>query len=97
MSRVLEMTAAPRRRSWPTLAAVGVCAFATLIAGVDMRLERAGDCGVFTGEVVAGLPVYRLPAIEVVADRKTEFARIEREEKQERARQARAKAGRPAA
>ena len=37
--------------------------------------------GDFTGEVVAEGPVYRLPAIHVVADRSVELARIEREER----------------
>lgn len=37
--------------------------------------------GDFTGEVVAEGPVYRLPAIHIVADRSVELARIEREER----------------
>ena len=82
------------RRSW-TAAAVGVCAAAALLAGLDMNLDRLGRYGVYTGVIVAAGPVYRLPSIEVVASRKTELARIEREEQRER--QAQAKGRRPAA
>lgn len=37
--------------------------------------------GDFTGEVSAEGPVYRLPAVHVIADRSVESARIEREER----------------
>ena len=87
---------APRRRSW-TAAAVGVCVAAALLAGLDMNLDRLGRYGVYTGVIVAGGPVYRLPSVEVVANRKTELARIERDEKRELAREAQARGRRPAA
>lgn len=48
--------------------------------------------GVFTGEYVAGTPVYRLPPVIVVASRKVERTKLEREEQSTRAQQARAKA-----
>ena len=35
--------------------------------------------GTFTGETTADGPVYRLPPLHVVADRKAEYARIERD------------------
>jgi hypothetical protein len=54
--------------------------------------------GLFTGELVNGTPVYRLPPITVSASRKAELARIDREEQSKRARQARARtAARPPA
>ena len=45
--------------------------------------------GVFTGEFVNGLPVYRLPPITITASRDAELARMRREESAARARQAR--------
>jgi hypothetical protein len=54
--------------------------------------------GKFTGKFVNGIPVYRLPSIQVSASRKTELARIEREERLTRAGATRARtAGRPPA
>ena len=50
-----------------------------------------------TGEYVDGAPVYRLPAVTVVASRKAELARLEREEHVARAPKAAARAtSRPA-
>ena len=37
--------------------------------------------GMFTGEYENGVPVYRLPPIAITADRKTEMARIEQEDR----------------
>ena len=48
--------------------------------------------GAFTGETTADGPVYRLPPLQVVADRRTEYGRIEHEEQRERARAAQARA-----
>ncbi|HEY2967481.1 MAG TPA: hypothetical protein VGK75_03855 [Casimicrobiaceae bacterium] len=48
--------------------------------------------GSFTGEYVNGAPVYRLPSVIVVASRKVERVKLEREERSTRAQQARAKA-----
>jgi hypothetical protein len=54
--------------------------------------------GAFTGRFVDGAPVYRLPAMVVVANRQAELARMEHEEQSTRAKQARAKpAARPPA
>lgn len=39
------------------------------------RSTRVAPAAVFTGEYVNGLPVYRLPPIDVVASRKAELAR----------------------
>jgi hypothetical protein len=53
------------------------------IAGVsaDPAARARPLVGEFTGEVVAEGPVYRLPAIHIVANRSAELARIEREER----------------
>lgn len=53
--------------------------------------------GVFTGRFVDGEPVYRLPAMAIVANRKEELAKMEREEQSTRGKQARAKTARPPA
>ena len=50
------------------------------------------EVGIFTGTFEQGAPVYRLPPVNVVATRKVELAKTEREERLARARQARAKA-----
>lgn len=47
--------------------------------------------GVFTGEYENGAPVYRLPPITVVANRKVELAKMAQEDKLARARTARPK------
>lgn len=59
-----------------SLAALGIVGAPTDRASVARPL--IGD---FTGEIVAEGPVYRLPAVHVVADRSVEWARIEREER----------------
>ena len=71
------------------------------VAAVAVSLDRPGATaarapviGDFTGEITADGPVYRLPPIHVVAERKAELARIEREEQDDRAREARAKTAR---
>ena len=48
--------------------------------------------GIYTGEIAAGGPVYRLPPVSVVTDRRTELARMRHEDRAERDRQARTKA-----
>ena len=53
---------------------------------------QAQMVGVFTGEYINGSPVYRLPPVMVVASRKVERAKLEREKQLTRAEQARAKA-----
>ena len=53
---------------------------------------EARNVGVFTGTFVNGMPVYRLPPVSVIAYRKVEVAKMEREEQQARVKQVRAKA-----
>ncbi len=53
---------------------------------------QAQPIGDFTGEYVSGTPVYRLPPVVVVASRKLERVKLEREEQSTRARQARSRA-----
>jgi len=78
-----------------------VALFAVAAVAVAVSLDRTGATaarapiiGDFTGEITADGPVYRLPPIHVVAERKAELARIEREEQVDRAREARAKTAR---
>jgi len=47
--------------------------------------------GIFTGELVNGAPIYKLPAINVSANRKTELAKMAAEDKIARARRHHAK------
>jgi hypothetical protein len=79
--------------AWVVIALLAVAAPATTLVSVVQDAERNVERGRYTGEITSGGPVYRLPALSVVADRKTELARIEREEQRQRERQARAKAG----
>ncbi len=72
-----------------TLAATGE---ATASPPTGKPGAKAQMVGVFTGEYFNGAPVYRLPPVAVVASRKEELAKLEREEQSARARQARAKA-----
>ncbi len=53
---------------------------------------QAQTVGVFTGEYVDRVPVYRLPPVTIVASRKVERAKLEREGQFKRGPQARAKA-----
>jgi hypothetical protein len=53
---------------------------------------QEGMVGVFTGEFVDGAPVYRLPSVIVVAARKVELVKMEREEQATRAKEARTRA-----
>jgi hypothetical protein len=53
---------------------------------------QAQTVGVFTGQLVDGVPIYRLPPVVVVGTPKGELAKIEREEQSTRAKQARARA-----
>jgi hypothetical protein len=55
---------------------------------------QAQMVGAFTGQFVDGVAVYRLSPVVVVASRKVELAKMEREEQSTRAKQARAKTGR---
>jgi hypothetical protein len=71
----------------PTWAAEATCP-----PPASTTYAQAQTVGVFTGRFVDGAPVYRLPAMVVVANRQAELAKMEREEQLTRARQARAKA-----
>ena len=55
---------------------------------------KAQTAGIFTGQLIDGVPLYRLPPVAVVATRKVELAKTEREEQSMRAKQARGKTGR---
>jgi hypothetical protein len=49
------------------------------------------NVGVFTGRIVNGMPVYQLPPISVIANRKVELAKAQREAEPPRNKQVRAK------
>ena len=68
---VLGILSAPVVLTW----AVDACA-PQRNAPSDARM-----IGVFTGEFVGGAPVYRLPPVEVSANRRSELAKIAREER----------------
>jgi hypothetical protein len=72
-----------RRRKVGALIAVlfALVAVAAALERVDTSKAPARMTAVPTGEITPEGPVYRLPPIYVVADRKTELARIEREDK----------------
>lgn len=55
---------------------------------VSKATAGAQVVGVFTGTYDHGIPVYRLSPINVTADRKTELAQIEQEQKRTRAKAA---------
>jgi hypothetical protein len=91
----------PRRSTdddgWRRIALLLVALFAM----VAVSLDRTGATpayapitGDFIGEITPDGPVYRLPPIHVVAERRAELARIEREEQGDRAREVRAKTAR---
>ena len=81
-----------RRLAFLTAALLAVAAVEASLDRTDPTAVRAPVSGVFTGEIAPGGAVYRLPPVHVVADRKTELARIEREERLLRSSEARAKA-----
>jgi hypothetical protein len=59
-------------------------------ARTDTNAQALGPLvGTFTGEYVDGVPVYRLPGVNVSVSRKAELARMEREERLARAEQER--------
>jgi uncharacterized protein YjiS (DUF1127 family) len=99
--RLIAHAAAPRtaHRLSASLLAVGLIATATPMRAAEptcppptsTAYAQAQMAGVFTGEFVNGAPVYRLPQVIVVADRKVELAKMEREEQSIRAKQARTK------
>ncbi|MEO8741183.1 MAG: hypothetical protein ABI537_15970 [Casimicrobiaceae bacterium] len=48
--------------------------------GSNVLTATSPMIGTFTGEYANGVPVYRLPPISITADRKTELAKMERED-----------------
>jgi hypothetical protein len=53
---------------------------------------EAQNVGLFTGKFVDGMPVYRLPPLNVIGHRKVGLAKLPREEQAARSKQVRAKA-----
>ena len=83
-----------RRIALLIVALFAVAAVAVSLDRTGATAARAPIIGDFTGEITADGPVYRLPPIHVVAERKAELARIEREAQLDRAREVRAKTAR---
>jgi len=54
---------------------------APALSNAEAATPQAATGGEFTGSYMAGLPIYRLPPINVLANRRVELARIEREER----------------
>jgi hypothetical protein len=61
-------------------ALTGVGAGATAADRTTNSSAQGQMAGVFTGRYANGMPIYRLPPVTVVAGRKAELAKIEREE-----------------
>ncbi len=72
-----------RRHRIPILLAVlfAVAALVAALERVDTGMAPARMTGTFTGEITPDGPVYRMPPIYVLADRKAELARMVREER----------------
>jgi len=64
------LAAVPVSTDKPALPAVGKLVPATPSAA-----------GTFTGQYENGIPIYRLPPVSITVDRKTEMAKIEREDR----------------
>lgn len=78
----------PRNRQLSVTASAVAFAVATVVAGAvlvgglaDGAVAMRPIIGDFTGDIAPAGPVYRLPAMHVVADRVVELVRIEREER----------------
>jgi hypothetical protein len=63
-----RVTACRQRFLDPRFAAraTALCVLALCIAGCAMQAAKPAYVGVFTGEFVDGLPLYRLPSIDVI-------------------------------
>ena len=99
MSRNRRVVAGPARFSLALLAAVFIAGAAPAAAAEALAHAPSSSAaiqgqtvGVFTGEFVNGIPIYRLPSISVSANRTAELAKMEREEQLTRAKQAKARA-----
>lgn len=66
---------------WAAVLAGNVIVEAT---AAERDAGQAQMVGVFTGRFANGVPIYRLPSVTVVASRKAELAKIEREEQSTR-------------
>ena len=73
-------------------AVLGAAGEATDSRPMSKAAAKSQLVGVFTGQYVDGVPVYRLPVVRVVTSRKAERAKLEREEQFMRGQQAREKA-----
>ena len=73
-------------------AVLGAAGEATDSRPMSKAAAKSQPVGVFTGQYVDGVPVYRLPVVRVVTSRKAERAKLEREEQLMRGQQAREKA-----
>ena len=76
------------------LMAVGAPAMAetTIPPPASKTLVESQNVGVFTGRFANGMPVYQLPALNVIGHRKVGLAKLPREEQAARSKQVRAKA-----
>ena len=78
-------SATSRNRKLYIMAIAAATAFAVIVGlsilGDATQAEPAPMVGSFTGEYVEGVPVYRLPSVNVAVSRTTELARIEREDR----------------
>jgi len=79
------MSARTRNRKLYVTAIAAATAFA-IIAGLTITgdvtpAEPAPMVGSFTGEYVDGVPVYRLPSVNVAVSRTAELARIQQEDR----------------
>jgi hypothetical protein len=87
----LETTMNPRTSGTATFplwvaALIATVAFeASAGERIGKPTDRDRPVGVFTGRFANGMPIYQLPSVTVVADRKAELARIEEESARARA------------
>jgi hypothetical protein len=74
------------------LLAIGTPAMCAEKTVLQPKGPETPNVGTFTGIFANGMPVYQLPPVSVIAHRKVEAAKMEREEREARVKQARAKA-----
>ena len=79
------MSAMSRNRKLFVTAIAAATAFVAIVGFAIMgdvtQAEPAPMAGSFTGEYVEGVPVYRLPSVNVAVSRTAELARIQREDR----------------
>jgi hypothetical protein len=88
--RTLGRAAAPSLVAATLVGSIAPGATAAELAG--SRSDQARIVGVFTGRFVDGVPVYQLPPLTVVASRRPELAKSDRDGPTTRIGQARARA-----